>query len=126
VLLAGAGVGITPLRALVEGLEYAPGEAIILQRYTAEPLFSRELEVLAAQKGLQVLQLPGPRRSAASVLGPATHGMPELTALRRWIPDIADRDVFLCGPSTWTAGMERLVLAAGVPAGRVHTESFGW
>jgi predicted ferric reductase len=126
VLLAGAGVGITPLRALVEGLEYAPGEAIILQRYTAEPLFSRELEVLAAQKGLQVLQLPGPRRSAASVLGPATHGMPELTALRRWIPDIADRDVFLCGPGSWTAGMGRLVVAAGVPAARVHTESFGW
>ena len=35
VLFAGAGVGITPLRALAEGLEYAPGEAIMLQRYTA-------------------------------------------------------------------------------------------
>jgi predicted ferric reductase len=44
VLLAGAGVGITPLRALAEGLEYAPGEAIMLQRYTAEPLFKTELE----------------------------------------------------------------------------------
>ena len=43
VVLAGAGVGITPLRALAEGLEYAPGEAIMLQRYTAEPLFTREL-----------------------------------------------------------------------------------
>jgi predicted ferric reductase len=126
VVLAGAGVGITPLRALVEGLDYAPGEAIILQRYTAEPLFSRELDVLAAQKGLQVVHLPGPRRSATSVLGPATHGMPELTALRRWIPDIADRDVFLCGPSAWTDAFERLVLAAGVPGERIHTESFGW
>jgi predicted ferric reductase len=49
VVLAGAGVGITPLRALVEGLDYAPGEAIILQRYTAEPLFIRELDVLASR-----------------------------------------------------------------------------
>jgi predicted ferric reductase len=126
VVLAGAGVGITPLRALVEGLEYAPGEAIILQRYTAEPLFSRELDVLAAQKGLQVVHLPGPRRTPTSVLGPAAHGMPELMALRRWIPDIADRDVFLCGPSAWTDAFERLVLAAGVPEERIHTESFGW
>ena len=39
VLLAGAGVGITPLRALAEGLDYGPGEAILLQRYTDEPLF---------------------------------------------------------------------------------------
>jgi ferredoxin-NADP reductase len=82
--------------------------------------------VFAAQKGLHVLHLPGPRRSPTSVLSPATPGMPELIALRRWIPDIADRDVFLCGPSTWTDGMERLVLADGVPAERIHTESFGW
>jgi ferredoxin-NADP reductase len=125
-VLAGAGVGITPLRALVEGLEYAPGEAIMLQRYTAEPLFTRELDALAAQKGLQVVHLPGPRRTPASVLGPAAHGMPELNALRSWIPDLADRDVFLCGPSAWTTGFERLALAAGVPADRIHTESFGW
>jgi hypothetical protein len=52
----------------VEGLEYAPGEAIILQRYTAEPLFSRELDALAAQKGLQVVHLPGPRHTQARSL----------------------------------------------------------
>jgi NAD(P)H-flavin reductase len=68
VVLAGAGVGITPLRALAEGLEYAPGEAILLQRYTAEPLFIRELEILAAEKGLQVVYCParGARRPRSS------------------------------------------------------------
>jgi predicted ferric reductase len=126
VVLAGAGVGITPLRALAEGLEYAPGEAIILQRYTAEPLFAPELEALAAERGLRVLHLPGPRHTPTSVLGPAAHGMPELIALRWWIPDLIERDVFLCGPSPWTEGIERLVRSAGVPADRVHTESFGW
>ena len=126
VILAGAGVGITPLRALAEGLEYAPGEAILLQRYTAEPLFAREMEVLAAERGLHVLHLPGLRRTPSSVLGPAAHGMPELIALRRWIPDLVERDVFLCGPSAWTEGIDRLVRSAGVPADRVHTESFGW
>jgi ferredoxin-NADP reductase len=125
VVLAGAGVGITPLRALAEGLEYGPGEVIILQRYTAEPMFAHELEALAAQRGLQVLHLPGPRRTPNSVLGPAAHGMPEPIALRQWIPD-PERDVFVCGPSAWTDGVERLVLAAGVPADRIHTESFGW
>jgi predicted ferric reductase len=125
-VLAGAGVGITPLRALAEGLDYAPGEAIMLQRFTAEPLFTRELQALAAERGLQVVHLPGPRCKANSVLGPAAQGLPELIALRRWIPDIADRDVFICGPSAWTDGFERLVLAAGIPADQIHTESFGW
>ena len=126
VLLAGAGVGITPLRALAEGLDYAPGDAILLQRYTGEPLFSRELQVLMAHKGLQVMSLPGPRRTPGSVLGPAVGGIPESMALRRWIPDLAEREVFLCGPTAWTDGVEDLVLAAGVPPDRIHTESFGW
>jgi ferredoxin-NADP reductase len=125
-LLAGAGVGITPLRALAEGLDYAPGEAIMLQRYTAEPLFKGELETLAAHRGLHVVDLPGPRHTSTSVLGPAARGMSEVIALQRWMPDIAEREVFLCGPSTWTDGMERLLLAAGLPRDRIHTEGFGW
>jgi predicted ferric reductase len=126
VVLAGAGVGITPLRVLAEGFHYEPGEAVMVQRYTAEPLFTRELDALAAEKGLQVVHLPGPRRTPTSVLGPAAHGMPERIALQRWIPDIADRDVFLCGPSAWTDGFKRLLLVAGVPGDRIHTERFGW
>ena len=126
VLLAGAGVGITPLRALAEGLEYAPGEAIMLQRYTAEPLFARELEMLAAPEACTWWTCPARAISPTSVLGPAARGMPELIALQRWIPDVADREVFLCGPSTWTDGIERLVLAAGASGDRIHTESFGW
>ncbi|HEX3198951.1 MAG TPA: ferredoxin reductase family protein [Propionibacteriaceae bacterium] len=125
VVLAGAGVGITPLRALAEGLNYAPGEAILLQRYTSEPLFAHELGILAAERGLQVVPLPGPRRTVTSVLGPAA-STGELRALQRWIPDLADRDVFLCGPTAWTYGMERLMITAGVPRDHIHTESFGW
>jgi ferredoxin-NADP reductase len=125
-VLAGAGVGITPLRALAEGLDYLPGEAVLLQRYSGEPLFTRELQILAAERGLRVLPLPGPRRRETSVLGPAADGLPELTALRRWIPELADSDLFLCGPTPWTDGFHRLAFAAGMPNDRIHTESFGW
>jgi ferredoxin-NADP reductase len=125
VLLLGAGVGITPIRALAEGLDYAPGEAVLLQRFTAEPLFEAELRVLAQERGLRVGSLPGPRTGPESVLGPAA-GEDELCALQRWVPDVAERDVFLCGPTTWTVGVRRLLAAAGVPADRIHTESFGW
>jgi predicted ferric reductase len=125
VLLMGAGVGITPLRALAEGLAHGPGELTLLYRFTAEPLFARELDVLRSERGLRVVPLPGPRPSPASVLGPAA-GADELAALRFWVPDAADRDVFVCGPAAWTDGVERLLLAAGVPRAHVHTESFGW
>jgi len=125
VLLIGAGVGITPIRALAEGLDYAPGDAVLLQRCTAEPLFLVELAVLARERGLQNLLLPGPRTHPGSVFGPAA-GPDELAALRRWVPDVADRDVFLCGPTAWTNGVQRLLTTAGVPSDQIHTESFGW
>jgi predicted ferric reductase len=124
-LLIGAGVGITPIRALAEGLEYAPGDAVLLQRCTDEPLFGAELAVLARERGLQTLALPGRRTSPGSVFGPLA-GPDELAALHRWVPDVAERNVFLCGPTAWTDGVERLLAAAGVPADHVHTESFGW
>jgi predicted ferric reductase len=125
VLLAGAGVGITPLRSLAEGLDYGPGEAVLLHRYSDEPLFAGEFDALARQRGLYVLALPGARLTPDSVLGP-TAGRNELRTLQSWVPDLAEREVFLCGPTAWTDGVERLVRAAGVPADRIHTESFGW
>ena len=126
IVLAGAGVGITPVRALAEGLDYAPGEAILLYRYTDEPLFTREFDTLAAERGLQVVYLPGRRSSPDSVLGPSVRSVDELTALQYWVPDVADRDVFLCGPTAWTDSVESLVTAAGASRDRIHTESFGW
>jgi ferredoxin-NADP reductase len=125
VLLAGAGVGITPIRALAEDLEGAPGDITVLHRYTGEPLFAREFEVLAAERELRLLPLPGRRTREGSVLGPAA-GFHELVALRTWVPDVAERDVFLCGPTVWTDGVAELLAAAGVPPTHIHTESFGW
>src|SRR6195952_424337 len=57
VALVGAGVGITPLRALAEALDYAPGDAVLLHRFTDRPLFQSELQHLTEHRGLQVLGL---------------------------------------------------------------------
>ncbi len=87
-LLIGAGVGITPIRALAEGLPYGHGEAVLLHRYTNEPLFATELTTLEVERGLRVLPLPGRRNRPDSVLGPAA-GRDELRALLWWVPDVA-------------------------------------
>jgi predicted ferric reductase len=126
VALIGAGVGITPLRALAEGLHYAPGHAVLLHRYTEEPLFRRELEVLARERGLEVLWLPGRRRSADSWLGDGIGPADDLTALTYWVPDIAERDVYVCGPGAWAESVRRTTEAAGVTSDHFHLETFGW
>lgn len=126
IALIGSGVGITPLRALAEGLDYAPGDAVLLHRFSREPLFARELAVLGRERGLAVLDLPGSRRSEDSWLGAIMPSVDDATALRTWVPDIADRDVYVCGPEAWADAVRRSARAAGVPARRIHTEAFGW
>ncbi|WP_026421159.1 ferredoxin reductase family protein [Actinokineospora inagensis] len=123
VALIGAGVGITPLRALAEGMTYAPGDAVVLHRFTEQPLFEREFDVLARERGLDLVWLPGHRRHDGSWLGTAVRGSEDLAA---WVPDIADRDVYVCGPAPWTAAVTARALAAGVPAERLHVENFEW
>jgi predicted ferric reductase len=125
VALIGAGVGVAPLRALAAGLDYGPGEAVMLHRYTRRPLFADELRVFAAQRGLRVVDLPGHRRSPDSWLGV---GVPvdDVTALRTWVPDIADRDVYVCGPERWAESVRRAATAAGVHPDRLHIEKFAW
>jgi predicted ferric reductase len=126
VAFIGAGVGVTPLRALAEALEYAPGDAVLLYRYSGEPLFQREFEALAAGRGLEVLWLPGHRRAPGSWLGEGVGAADDLAALTSWVPDIGDRDVYVCGPAPWADDVRRTTGAAGVPAERFHVESFGW
>ncbi len=126
VALIGAGVGITPLRALAEGLDYRPGEAVLLYRYPHEPLFRRELDVLSRERGLEVLWLPGRRRSPGSWLGAGVGAAGDLAALRHWVPDIAERDVYVCGPEPWVASVRRTTEAAGLTPDHFHLETFGW
>jgi predicted ferric reductase len=126
VAFIGAGVGVTPLRALAEALPYAPGDAVLLQRATERPLFARELDALSQERGLALHWLPGRRRSADSWLGEGAGPLDDLTLLRRWVPDIADRDVYLCGPPEWTAAVRRTLTTAGLPAAQLHVENFGW
>ena len=122
----GAGVGVAPLRALAEGMTYAPGDAVLIQRGTDRPLFAHELDVLAHERGLAVRWLPGHRRADGSWLGHGAGPEADTTHLLAWVPDIAERDVYVCGPTAWTAAVRHSLDEAGVPEARVHVETFGW
>jgi ferredoxin-NADP reductase len=117
---------VAPLRALAEGLDYAPGDAVLLHRYTDRPLFERELHQLVAGRGLAVLWLPGHRQAPGSWLGDGAGTADDATALAWWVPDLAERDVYVCGPEEWVESVRRATLAAGLPPGQLHLEKFRW
>ena len=126
-LLMAAGVGITPIRALIEDTDYRPGEADLVYRYTDDEhlIFRRELDELAARRGVQVHYLPG-RRAADGSWQAAGSQLDDKAALIDLVPDAAERDAFLCGPPPWLHAVKRSLRAAGVPAARIHSEDFAW
>ena len=126
VAFLGAGVGVTPLRALAEGMDYAPGEAVYLDRFHDAPLFAREVDQLAWHRGLRVLRVPGRRRAPDSWLGEGIGTASDLTTVLYWIPDLAERDVYVCGPAPWTDLVRQTLADAGLPGEQLHLENFAW
>ncbi|UDY23434.1 ferric reductase-like transmembrane domain-containing protein [Nocardioides sp. Kera G14] len=123
VAFIGAGLGLAPLRALAEGLPYE--DAVLLHRYRDQPLFTTELTTLAGLRPLRLAWLPGHRRSDDSWL--ADHDAPDDTrALLGYVPDLTQRDLFVCGPPAWVARLRAAALAAGLPSDQFHVETFEW
>ncbi|MFG2297003.1 ferric reductase-like transmembrane domain-containing protein [Streptomyces sp. NPDC048603] len=118
VLLIAGGVGITPLRALFETLPGGPGDLTLLYRAgAAEQLVLRsELEAIAAGRQAGLHYLLGPSDGAYDPLAAG--------ALRTLLPDLAEHDVYLCGPPGMAAATHASLLRAGVPAGQIHAECF--
>jgi predicted ferric reductase len=124
-----SGIGITPLRALLEDLDYRPGHAVLIYRASdsAGLLFRRELDGLAHQRGVRILYLPGHRVPDRASWLPAHYAVTQDdVALRQFVPDIVEHDVFVCGPQPWTKAVVASARIAGVPEDQIHIELFTW
>jgi ferredoxin-NADP reductase len=42
------------------------------------------------------------------------------------VPDLGERDAYLCGPPQWMTNARTAAIKAGVPRGQLHTEQFAW
>lgn len=121
VLLIAGGIGITPLRALFEELPAGPGDLTLLYRASRpkDVVFREELDHLASTRGAAVHYLIGARGSRAMPADPLAPG-----ALKRLIPDVRERDVYLCGPTPMMEAVRDGLRALGVPRGHIHFERF--
>jgi predicted ferric reductase len=110
-LLVAGGIGITPIRALLDELE---GDVRVLYRVVSEDdvIFREEL----AGRPVEVVTGDHATEEGARLLSPEH--------LRELVPDLAERDVFVCGPPSMAQAIARNVRKAGVPRRHVHTERF--
>ncbi|MEV1065299.1 ferredoxin reductase family protein [Streptomyces sp. NPDC050263] len=112
-LLIAGGVGVTPIRALLEEIH---GHAIVIYRVAGErdAVLYDELRDLALAKGAELHLVTGP--PVPDRLAPR-----ELVAL---VPDIAERDVFLCGPPPMMNAVLGTLRELDVPKPQIHFERF--
>ena len=127
-LLAG-GIGVAPLRALMEELPQGPGDVTLVYRASRveDVVLRSELDALAARHGARVWYALGPRITQRRTWLPqsAAH-LGEAEALLALVPDVAGQDVYICGAPDWMDAARDACVAAGVPAGRIHLERFAW
>ncbi|MGG5173149.1 ferredoxin reductase family protein [Pseudarthrobacter sp. J1738] len=128
VVLIGAGIGITPLRALLESTPFPRGGATVLLRATDQSglYLSDEILELARRRDARVFHLTGKRSHA-----PGKEWLPAEAAnagygLSDYAPDLADSDVYICGPNRWAEAVIAEATAAGVSEDQIHFERFDW
>ena len=119
VVLVGGGVGITPVRALMDEFRGGVQMDLIYRATREEDLVLRgELDYLAFNSGstIRVHYLVGPRKD---------HPM-DARALRQLVPQFADSDIYICGPEPLVTAVRKAAAECGVPKNRFHDESFSY
>jgi len=118
VLIAG-GVGITAIRSLLEEMS---ADVVLIYRVVtnAEIVFREELETLSHDRGIRLCYVTGDHRV------PGAERLMSPDHLRELVPDIDERDVYVCGPPAMSSAVQANVRQAGVPRKQIHTESFAY
>jgi predicted ferric reductase len=117
VLLVAGGIGITPVRALLERMD---GDVLVIYRVISQDdiVFADELAELEERRGVKVTYIVGDHST------PEGRDLLSPEHLRELVPDLAERDVYLCGPPAMTEVTEQRLRHAGVPRRRLHVERF--
>ena len=129
VLLMASGIGITPMRALFEGLDQQAGDVTLVYRVRSEQdrILVDELSAVAAARQSRFFVVTGSRATdRPSWLPQHAAYLGDVEALRQLVPDIADHDVFICGSPGWMDAAEAAVSHAGVPDKHIHIERFSY
>ena len=114
ILLIAGGAGIGPIRALAEDMITRGHDVVLLYRARSADHLAL-LNELQSMRGLTLVPVPGRREE----LGYDPLSAP---ALGRLVPDVAQREVFICGPGAMARQAESSLRRLRVPGRLIHHE----
>lgn len=108
------------MRALFESLDLDGGRLTLVYRASnpGDVVFRAELEHIARARGAQLVWMISPSSRPENTMTAAT--------LRRLIPDVAHRDVYLCASPGLSAAVRAALRNAGLPRRHLHEEAFAF
>ncbi len=117
VLLIAGGIGITPVRALLEEFH---GDVVTLYRALSERdlVLRGEIDQLVAEHGGQG------RVHRRRPCDPEGQRLLTPEHLREIVPDVDEREIYACGPPAMLKMIERTLHRAGLHGPHVHIENF--
>jgi ferredoxin-NADP reductase/ferredoxin len=118
VVLISAGIGITPVLAMLHALAAAGSRREIWWLHTTR---NRETQAFAAEVTTLIESLPHARQLVFYTQTQGRLDQPAIAALG--LP--ADAAAYLCGPTQFMADMRDALTAAGLGPARIHSELFG-
>jgi len=118
VMVAG-GIGITPIRALMESLVNAHRDVVLVYavKTVKDLVFASELRALTAHFHVVLSRSAGPADGYEQ-------GRVDRLMLERLVPDVRDREVFVCGPLPMMEVVIGALHALEVRGSRIHYERF--
>lgn len=117
VLLVGAGVGVTPLRALLEDLPHSIHVTVLIRASMPDDVVHRQeiVEMVAKRRG-SFHELIG-SRDQVRLSTKSLHGL---------VGDLRDVEVYVCGPDSFTEMVVSAARQLGAQAERIHRETFSF
>ena len=123
VLLVAGGIGITPLRSLLEALPGRPGrpDPALSGQERARHRLPRGARRARQDPRSRGAVPPRPSTARAGTIDPL--GPVGLQAL---VPDVRQRDVYICGPVPMMQHVEASLRTLGLPPRQIHAERFAY
>lgn len=122
-LLIAGGIGITPIRSIIEEQTKNNKDIILLyaNKTQQDIAFKQELENFSINKVVNVLSeetsLPGSEFELGRI---------DEEKIKRLVPDYKERDAYICGPEPMMKAIVSSLISLGVPKKQIHFERFGY
>lgn len=121
VLFIAGGIGITPIRSLMEAMVRHKKDVMLLyaNKTAQDIVFKKELETIASEHGGAVTHI-----ISHDSAYPGEKGYLDKEKISRLVPDLSLREVYLCGPVPMMNTVRKMLADLGVATHMIHYEEF--